>query len=203
MTTEQLKTQVTRNLTSTLFRKLRTVLNLIIDFIVEKTAASSYGEIAFKPTQETISTTSGALVVGKKYLILALEVGDVFTNVGYVEPNTIFTATGTTPTTWTEGTVVINVTDSAPVLGQVINNIGTITTSYVAPGKTRLHSAALFTENLTFFPTQIGLLDEDATKTFKLTWISSSIIEIETFTEGVLTDELLDGQHLRIKVFID
>lgn len=64
-------------------------------------------------TQTTVSTTSGLLVTGKTYVINTLVVGDDFANVGYVAQSTPFVATGTTPTTWTNSTEVINITDSA------------------------------------------------------------------------------------------
>jgi hypothetical protein len=58
------------------------------------------------------SQTSGALVEGDTYLILSLEAGDDFANVGYVEAGTPFVATGTTPTDYTNSTVVFNLTES-------------------------------------------------------------------------------------------
>jgi hypothetical protein len=50
--------------------------------------------------------TSGSLVVGKKYIIASYLGADSFTNVGAASNATgvIFTATGTTPTTWTSST---------------------------------------------------------------------------------------------------
>jgi len=53
--------------------------------------------------------TSGDLIVGKDYQIDEI-LGDDFTNVGFVAINTPFEATGTTPTTWTNSTIVTNVT---------------------------------------------------------------------------------------------
>ena len=52
---------------------------------------------------------SGTLIIGKDYEIAAIA-GDDFTNIGFVAINTPFEATGTTPTTWTDGTIVTNVT---------------------------------------------------------------------------------------------
>lgn len=59
-----------------------------------------------------VDQTAGPLVTGKTYLILTYEAGDDFTNVG-AAANTdgeFFTATGTTPTTWTNGSVLQDVT---------------------------------------------------------------------------------------------
>jgi hypothetical protein len=73
-----------------------------------------------------ISTNSGLLEVGKQYIIQNLETGDDFTNVGFpvgaIEG--IFTATGTTPTDWTNGTVVINKTDSQLAVNKLQDTIG-------------------------------------------------------------------------------
>lgn len=58
------------------------------------------------------SQNSGSLVVGKHYLISAFMAGDVFTNVGAGSNATgvTFTASGTTPTTWTHSSVLIEIT---------------------------------------------------------------------------------------------
>jgi hypothetical protein len=55
--------------------------------------------------------TSGLLVVGKVYQIVTLLGSDVFTNVhsgSSDEVGLVFTATGTTPTTWTGGSQLAN-----------------------------------------------------------------------------------------------
>lgn len=58
---------------------------------------------------ELVILTSGLLQEDKKYVILKLETGDNFSNVGYVSEGTPFIATGTTPTNWTNSTVVTDV----------------------------------------------------------------------------------------------
>lgn len=76
-----------------------------------------FDAIATTPTKYTNSTvvgfitelTSGELIVGKTYRVDEI-LGDDFTNIGFVAINTPFEATGTTPTTWTDGTIVTNVT---------------------------------------------------------------------------------------------
>lgn len=86
---------------------------------------------ALLTVEAVISTTSGTLEVGKTYVIDTLEVGDDFSNVGYVSEGTPFVATGTTPTTWTNSTEVINNTDSAPTITELYNSTGeTITWEY-------------------------------------------------------------------------
>lgn len=59
-----------------------------------------------------ITTTSGVLVNGKTYRIDDVLLTDDFTNIGFVSEGVEFTATGTTPTTWTNSTVVYNITDA-------------------------------------------------------------------------------------------
>ena len=70
--------------------------------------------------------TSGSLITGQDYIIYILNGGDDFTNVGYLTPGVAFTATGTTPTTWTNGTevrraLVINVDGAYTNLKDYIN----------------------------------------------------------------------------------
>lgn len=52
--------------------------------------------------------TSGSLIIGKTYQITAFSAGDNFTNVGAASNATgvIFKATGTTPTTWSNGSAL-------------------------------------------------------------------------------------------------
>ena len=62
------------------------------------------------PLQITYAT-SGALVSGVEYVITSFSAGDDFTNVGAGSNATgvVFTATGTTPTTWSNGsTITVN-----------------------------------------------------------------------------------------------
>jgi hypothetical protein len=56
--------------------------------------------------------TSGTLTTGKRYQIQTFVAGDVFTNVGAAtnETGVLFTAAGTTPTTWTNGSTLLEIT---------------------------------------------------------------------------------------------
>lgn len=54
--------------------------------------------------------TSGQLVKGNLYQISTVESGDNFSNVGYVSGSLVFKATGTTPTSWSNGTEVLEYT---------------------------------------------------------------------------------------------
>jgi len=60
-------------------------------------------------TNTVVTQTSGLLVIGRIYTISAYVSGDNFTNVGAPSNATgvIFTATGTTPTTWTNSSTLI------------------------------------------------------------------------------------------------
>lgn len=85
--------------------------------------------------QSTVSSTSGLLVEGVEYVILSLNVGDNFLNVGYVSVGTPFFATGTTPTVWSNGTVVIDTKLSAPVGTELANTTEMyFTYSYIDEG---------------------------------------------------------------------
>lgn len=61
--------------------------------------------------------TSGSLVVGRRYIITTFIAGDSFTNVGAAsnETGVVFVATGTTPTTWTN----LSVLDDADAIYKV------------------------------------------------------------------------------------
>jgi hypothetical protein len=85
--------------------------------------------------QSASTNTSGTLVVGREYLIDALVLGDDFTNVGFVTAGVPFTATGTTPTDWTNGTAVIDVEASAPQATVLVNETGvSFSFVYDSPG---------------------------------------------------------------------
>lgn len=58
------------------------------------------------------SATSGTLTIGKRYQIQTFVTGDNFSNVGATanETGEIFTATETTPTTWANGSTLIEIT---------------------------------------------------------------------------------------------
>lgn len=69
------------------------------------------------PLAPVAAQTSGVLVSGKRYLIVAYVSGDSFTNVGASAnaSGNIFTATGTTPTTWTNASSVQEITANLDV----------------------------------------------------------------------------------------
>lgn len=75
--------------------------------------------------EKLVILTSGLLQEDKKYVILKLEVGDNFSNVGYVSEGTPFIATGTTPTTWTNNTVVTDVNTASLIASETACNENT------------------------------------------------------------------------------
>lgn len=95
--------------------------------------------------QSISSQTSGSLVVGKQYTVY-LNAGDNFSNVGYIADNTPFTATGTTPTVWTNASYVVDILLSQPTAVIVYDTITGISVSY-----NPVTNAIDFTKNGAFF----------------------------------------------------
>ena len=81
------------------------------------------------------SQTSGTLTSGKRYILLDFVAGDDFANVGAASnaDSVIFTASGTTPTTWTNGSTVWEISAevaydaTAATLQTALNNMASIT----------------------------------------------------------------------------
>ena len=113
-----------------------------------------------------IDTSSGFLVEGTKYVIWTgnEQAGDIFTNVGFVALDIPFVATGTTPTDWTNGTIVTNVTPTVEVLENTTGEIFTwdfsgaydyfcaVSGSILVDGKTIIFSNPLTTTAATPTP---------------------------------------------------
>jgi hypothetical protein len=98
-------------------------------------AIRGYKVYTAKLEQFTDTRFGGQLNVGKTYLIISLYGNDDFANVGYIESGTPFIATGTTPTKWTNFTLVINCTDSAPIPLIYENTlVGDLVWSYITKG---------------------------------------------------------------------
>jgi hypothetical protein len=103
-----------------------------------------------------IEITSGLLTVGVSYNITSSSTGDDFRNVGgplittddeFLE--TYFVATGTTPTNWTNETV-LGYNTGAPVVTVLENTIGNIWFIYSADGEYYINSNDLFTQDKVF-----------------------------------------------------
>lgn len=91
-----------------------------------------------------------SLVIGRSYEITTYNSNDDFTNVGAPSNATgvKFVATGTTPTIWTNVSV-IRVDDGAPIVNILENTIGNIWWTYSAIGEYIANSDALFTSSKT------------------------------------------------------
>lgn len=89
-----------------------------------------YQSYVARLTENLQWANSGPLVVGETYRIDALNTGDDFSNVGYMMPEMSFVATGTTPTNWSNGTYILNVTQSNPIVIVLYNSIGNVAWKY-------------------------------------------------------------------------
>lgn len=108
-----------------------------------------YTQIGTYPT----IITGEPLVIGTTYTVGYLYAGDDFSNVGYVADDVPFIATGTTPTTWANGSTVKEIISSVfPVITPIENTLGiTLTTSFRASNTFFLNSnLPVFLENKTF-----------------------------------------------------
>jgi hypothetical protein len=94
-------------------------INKSINGIIERATTKKLVAIL---NQALSSQTSGVLVIGKTYLISAVLSTDSFANVGHVTDGVPFIATGTTPTTWTNSTIVIDVEASKPIATELEND---------------------------------------------------------------------------------
>ena len=97
-------------------------------------------------TTTVLSPSALTLEVGKTYCILNLEVGDDFSNVGYVSNGVPFVATGTTPSVWVipigggggediirnYGTIVTDMDDSQPST-IILEDSVSLTNTYLTP----------------------------------------------------------------------
>ena len=139
---------------------------------------SNYGSFYhLNKGSDGVTATSGVLEVGKDYLIKSLQAGDDFSNVGYVSDGTIFTATGTTPTTWTNSTEVIFITDS-------LSDLLTTKDASVTDGirfNSKVHESALW------FKTDINERDKFFLEFSENTYCTGSSVA--------------DGTEIRVSIF--
>jgi len=145
------------------------------------------------------AATSGLLVAGQTYYIASFVAGDDFVNVGgtNVTGNT-FVASGTTPTTWTNSSILVSVGISAPAVTLLKNALSAaIVWTYSAVGTYIGTLTGAFTENKTVF--SHPPLGND--KAVTLEWTSANVITLKTYETGALKDGLLVKFPLTIKVY--
>lgn len=124
--------------------------------------------------------TAGLLITGKRYQILTYVAGDVFTNVGAGSDATdvIFTATGTTPTTWTNSSVLQEISAnvaydaSASDLQTALNATGWIST---AGGVTVTGSGQFFFVTFTTAGAQAQMTG-DGTEFAPLSFVETAVL---------------------------
>jgi len=148
-------------------------------------------------TQNTITTTSGLLEVGKTYRVTNLLGADDFSNVGYANLNTNFVATGTTPTVWSNSSVVLNVTDSAPQAEILENTLTDIPVwTYNSAGNYWVTLNGEFTENKSAFISSSG--QSNILCTFQRANANFGVITVTYDGAGI--DGWLDSTYVKIKV---
>lgn len=101
-------------------------------------ALRGYSYFAAHVSLTTVDLTSGSLVVGHKYFIALYRDGDDFLNVGVGQnsTNSDFVATGTTPTNWSNGSVVMDMTLSPLVINVIDSTISFLPTfNYLMQGR--------------------------------------------------------------------
>ena len=191
-------------LTETVTQLGETVTQLGEDLVTAQgEIAALPAELMIEITQDTTSTTSGLLVEGEMYVIEALIAGDDFTNVGYVEEGTAFEATGTTPTAWTESTVVVKVTESEPVLTVIKNDIGVITWGRTGVGSYAGIKTDAFPAGYSFIHQKVIIPAADSTGRVKVSFSSDDAIVINTYSDAgvTLADGILDATPIHVTVY--
>jgi len=155
--------------------------NWVVKLVYQK--ASPFKFLAYKASAAEITkTTSGVIVTGKTYVVVDLKAGDDFANVGYVSEGTPFVATGTTPTTWTQGTEVFNLTDLPTITTYASNFNSAITVGYSIEAATvypSLVSTGEFTANIYAGSASYAFVDANSIKFDN--GFSTSIAKLEIY----------------------
>ena len=113
------------------FDGLKSLKVVLEEFFSSITTLETNSVIVGYSSRESVTIESGSLLIGKEYVIAQQESGDNFSNVGYVSNGVPFIATGTTPTTWTNGTQVEYYTGDIVVIYNDIDNSLQVTTEVV------------------------------------------------------------------------
>jgi len=169
-------------------------------------------------TSSSQTQTSGTLTVGRTYYIVSYASDDNFSNVGgrsYGLVNYYFIATGTTPTKWTNGSVLSYDTGAPVVIGDILENTfayyATFGFTMEANGTYSFRLNAGQIEVFTEFKTIAEISNSSRpTITINAYRLTDSSIGIETLTNGVATNNILSPQStpyaeanfIRVTVFI-
>ncbi len=160
-------------------------------------------ELMIEMTQVNVLTTSGLLVVGTNYLINDLKAGDDFTNVGYVSEGDIFTATGTTPTAWTESTEVFNVAGSNPTISIIKNDIGSYSWGKIGTGWYSINKTNSFPAGYSFIHQKVIIPAANSTGRVEVSFSNDDAIHVKTYSDAgvTLADGILDATPIHITVY--
>ena len=190
---------------------LSTIKDLILSGFTGGGGTNDYLEYTALISQENVYLTDGTLTIGDTYYIedyLSSYMNyDDFSNVAQVVEGTInntycvFIATGTTPTNWSNNSVLLSVTESAPTAKVLKNTIGDITWSRYDYGRYRATLNGAFTIDKTFLNANMlksvgynGFLVESSP--------TLNFIEFTTYgIYGYLDDNVLSYIPIEIRVY--
>jgi hypothetical protein len=117
----------------------------------------SYAALVTQVGSYPVISSGTPLVIGVTYMVVYLAPGDDFSNVGYVAESVPFVAIGTTPTTWTIDSQVIEPISSVfPTFEIIENTLGIILTPSPRGGSSFFLNSNLpvFLQNKTFLSPQ-------------------------------------------------
>lgn len=189
-------------LEDTVYPTLATMVTAIETYI--GTHGYNYQVWSALVSQLDTATTSGELVVGKTYVIDTLVVGDDFTNCGYVEEGTAFVAEDTTPTAWTEGTSVFNVTDSEVQANVLENTLGDIVWTTASTGVFEGTLDDAFLEGKTVCVKQnMDVNSDPGSASFLFYRASVNAVHLMTFSDAFTTpaSDILENTPIEIRVY--
>lgn len=147
----------------------------------------------------TSTQTTGPLTVGKRYKITSYVAGDDFLNVGASAnaTNEEFTATGTTPTVWSNASELTDT--AAPVATVLENTVGEVVWDYVSAGNYVAHNVA-FNVDKTWAQLASGAPVNDP-PTFAYCLLGSGEIQIGVGDSLGNVNNVLSGTAIEIRVY--
>ena len=146
--------------------------------------------------QVLVDQTSGTLDIGKTYIVDGQEVGDDFSNVGYVADGVPFVATGTTPNVWTNGSYVANITDSQPTVNVLENDFTGVNFTYTYDYNT--NDITIEADSPIFLIDKTGALSGNIGSS---NTVPLGVWRIDDDTMGVNLPNSIDRMYIEIKVY--